>query len=188
MNCPPDENLERDCDSRSTVSSQLSDYSALGERERERHGSHNDNCNEVKEAKMSVRSRTRTFMLWLLSEIMNADSGRSCKSKQSPVRCRFLENLFPFSSNRRKNLKYRSLENNCHLVHFQDQSHPQETFNEHLKAQVWKLRDGSFEERESPLLSPVSNSFTLQETLFIEQLTAIDERVRFQVRKGCEVM
>ena len=111
----------------------------------------------------------------------------------SPARSRFLvdflwKNLFPFSSNRRKNLKYRSLENNCHLVHFQDQSHPQETFNEHLKAQVWKLRDGSFEERESPLLSPVINSFTLQETLFIEQLTAIDERVRFQVRDGCEVM
>ena len=94
MNCPPDENLERDCDSRSTVSSQLSDYSALGERERERHGSHNDNCNEVKEAKMSVRSRTRTFMLWLLSEIMNADSGRSCKSKQSPENRNFRSRSF----------------------------------------------------------------------------------------------
>ena len=80
------------------------------------------------------------------------------------------------------------LENNCHLLHFQDQSQPQEAFNEHLKAQVWKLRDGSLEERESSLLSPVSNSFTLQETLFIEQLSAIDERVRFQVRAGSNVM
>ena len=30
----------------------------------------------------------------------------------------------------------------------------------------------------------VINTFTLQETLFIEQLTAIDERVRFQVREN----
>ena len=36
------ENLERDCDSRSTESSQLSDYSALGERERARHVSNTD--------------------------------------------------------------------------------------------------------------------------------------------------
>jgi len=107
--CVSNENMERDCDSRSTVSSQLSDYSALGERERERHASNKDNSNE-------------------------------------------------------------------------DQSQPQEAFNDQFKAQVWKLRGGCFDDRESPL-APLSviNTFTLQETLFIEQLTAIDERVRFQV-------
>ena len=47
-----------------------------------------------------------------------------------------------------------------------------------VKAQVWKLS-------ESPLMDPSPlpqlNTFTLQETLFVEQLTAIDERVRYQV-------
>ena len=64
-----------------------------------------------------------------------------------------------------------------HIDHFQDKSQPQETFK------VWKLRGGCFEGRVSPVATPhsVINTFTLQETLFIEQLTAIDERVRFQV-------
>jgi len=47
-----------------------------------------------------------------------------------------------------------------------------------LKPQVWKLSENSPLE-PSPL--PQLNTFTLQETLFVEQLTAIDERVRFQV-------
>ena len=65
---------------------------------------------------------------------------------------------------------------------------------EQLKAQVWKLQDvcadngeaggGPGTEAEagaggSPLAG--LNCFTLQETLFVEQLTSIDERVRFQV-------
>ena len=65
---------------------------------------------------------------------------------------------------------------------------------EQLKAQVWKLQDvcadngeaggGPGAEAEpgaggSPLAG--LNCFTLQETLFVEQLTSIDERVRFQV-------
>ena len=63
--------------------------------------------------------------------------------------------------------------------HFQDQSQPQDTFK------VWKLRGGCFDGRVSPVAAPLSviNTFTLQEALFIEQLTAIDERVRFQVRE-----
>ena len=59
---------------------------------------------------------------------------------------------------------------------------------DHLKAQVWKLQDVSVDNEDgesqegygSPGLSPV-NTFTLQETLFVEQLTSIDERVRLQV-------
>merc|ERR1719312_1906737 len=47
-----------------------------------------------------------------------------------------------------------------------------------LKPQVWKLSENSPLD-PSPL--PQLNTFTLQETLFVEQLTAIDERVRFQV-------
>ena len=48
------------------------------------------------------------------------------------------------------------------------------------RAKVWKLS-------ESPTNSSLSltsqpNGFTLQETLFVEQLTAIEERVRCQVR------
>ena len=61
---------------------------------------------------------------------------------------------------------------------------------DHLKAHVWKLQDvvsvdnedgGSQEGYGSPGLSPI-NTFTLQETLFVEQLTSIDERVRLQVK------
>ena len=50
--------------------------------------------------------------------------------------------------------------------------------------QVWKLDAGAAENSETsneprqPL-----QSFTLQETLFVEQLAAIDERVRSQVRQ-----
>lgn len=59
---------------------------------------------------------------------------------------------------------------------------------DHLKAHVWSLQDVNMdnedgESREgygSPGLSPI-NTFTLQETLFVEQLTSIDERVRLQV-------
>jgi len=47
-----------------------------------------------------------------------------------------------------------------------------------LKPQVWKLSENSSLD-PSPL--PQLSTFTLQETLFVEQLTAIDERVRFQV-------
>jgi len=47
-----------------------------------------------------------------------------------------------------------------------------------VKPQVWKLTEQSFM-NPSPL--PQLNTFTLQETLFVEQLTAIDERVRYQV-------
>ena len=46
---------------------------------------------------------------------------------------------------------------------------------------VWKL------EEQLPASGggrPALKSFTLQETLFVEQLAAIDERVRFQVRQG----
>ena len=46
---------------------------------------------------------------------------------------------------------------------------------------VWKL------EEQLPAAGggrSVLKSFTLQETLFVEQLAAIDERVRFQVRPG----
>jgi len=102
--CVSNENPERDCDSRSTESSQLSDHSAVEDKERERDFSNKTNINE-------------------------------------------------------------------------DQSQPQETFK------VWKLRGGCFDGRVSPVAPNLSviNTFTLQETLFIEQLTAIDERVRFQV-------
>ena len=60
---------------------------------------------------------------------------------------------------------------------------------DHLKAHVWKLQDVVSVDNEdgesqegygSPGLSPI-NTFTLQETLFVEQLTSIDERVRLQV-------
>lgn len=55
--------------------------------------------------------------------------------------------------------------------------------NERLK--VWKLQDIPFDNTGTvgSLGSPLSaiNTFTLQETLFIEQLTSIDERVRVQV-------
>jgi len=55
--------------------------------------------------------------------------------------------------------------------------------NERLK--VWKLQDIPFDDTNRSTLSPspfsVVNTFTLQETLFIEQLTSIDERVRVQV-------
>ena len=53
--------------------------------------------------------------------------------------------------------------------------------NERLK--VWKLQDIPFDNTTGSLGSPLSaiNTFTLQETLFIEQLTSIDERVRVQV-------
>ena len=59
---------------------------------------------------------------------------------------------------------------------------------DHLKAHVWKLQDVSVDNEDgesqegygSPGLSPI-NTFTLQETLFVEQLTSIDERVRLQV-------
>ena len=59
---------------------------------------------------------------------------------------------------------------------------------DHLKAHVWKLHDVCVDNEDgespemfgSPGLSPV-NAFTLQETLFVEQLTSIDERVRLQV-------
>ena len=62
---------------------------------------------------------------------------------------------------------------------------------DHLKAHVWKLQDVSVDNEDgesqegygSPGLSPV-NTFTLQETLFVEQLTSIDERVRLQVNKN----
>jgi len=47
-----------------------------------------------------------------------------------------------------------------------------------MKPQVWKLTEQSLMNL-SPL--PQLNRFTLQETLFVEQLTAIDERVRYQV-------
>ena len=47
-----------------------------------------------------------------------------------------------------------------------------------VKPQVWKLTENSLMD-PSPL--PQLNTFTLQETLFVEQLTAIDERVRYQV-------
>ena len=57
--------------------------------------------------------------------------------------------------------------------------------NERLK--VWKLQDIPFDDTNRSTLSPspfsVVNTFTLQETLFIEQLTSIDERVRVQVRE-----
>ena len=60
---------------------------------------------------------------------------------------------------------------------------------DHLKAHVWKLQDVSVDNEDgesqegygSPSLSPI-NTFTLQETLFVEQLTSIDERVRLQVK------
>lgn len=62
---------------------------------------------------------------------------------------------------------------------------------DHLKAHVWKLQDVSVDNEDgesqegygSPSLSPI-NTFTLQETLFVEQLTSIDERVRLQVPMG----
>jgi len=62
---------------------------------------------------------------------------------------------------------------------------------DHLKAHVWKLQDVSVDNEDgesqegygSPGLSPV-NTFTLQETLFVEQLSSIDERVRLQVPMG----
>ena len=49
--------------------------------------------------------------------------------------------------------------------------------------QVWKV-DMTHEQQDSST-SPSTEltSFTLQETLFVEQLTAIDERVRAQVNK-----
>jgi len=47
-----------------------------------------------------------------------------------------------------------------------------------IKPQVWKLNESSLMD-PSPL--PQLSTFTLQETLFVEQLTAIDERVRYQV-------
>jgi hypothetical protein len=47
-----------------------------------------------------------------------------------------------------------------------------------LRPQVWKLSENPPLD-PSPL--PQLSTFTLQETLFVEQLTAIDERVRFQV-------
>ena len=69
---------------------------------------------------------------------------------------------------------------------------------EQLKAQVWKLQDvcadngeaggGPGAEAEAGAAgSPLAglNCFTLQETLFVEQLTSIDERVRFQVMSQC---
>ena len=58
---------------------------------------------------------------------------------------------------------------------------------DHVKAQVWKLQDVPFDNTDSPDVPQshsVINAFTLQETLFVEQLTSIDERVRFQVWTG----
>merc|ERR1719225_1621852 len=75
------------------------------------------------------------------------------------------------------------------------QSNSNETLShsvgDHLKAHVWKLQDVCVDNEDgespemfgSPGLSPV-NTFTLQETLFVEQLTSIDERVRLQVPMG----
>ena len=47
-----------------------------------------------------------------------------------------------------------------------------------IKPQVWKLNENSLMD-PSPL--PQLSTFTLQETLFVEQLTATDEGVRYQV-------
>merc|ERR1719158_1079489 len=47
---------------------------------------------------------------------------------------------------------------------------------ERVKPQVWKLGESAEEDPASR-----AGEFTLQETLFVEQLAAIDERVRYQV-------
>ena len=49
--------------------------------------------------------------------------------------------------------------------------------------QVWKVDMAHEQEDSSTSPSTELKSFTLQETLFVEQLTAIDERVRAQVHK-----
>jgi len=51
---------------------------------------------------------------------------------------------------------------------------------EQIKPQVWRLdlEAGGLNAQPN---QPRTNSFTLQETLFVEQLAAIDERVRYQV-------
>lgn len=56
-------------------------------------------------------------------------------------------------------------------------------FPDHANVNVWKL------EEQLPAAEdgrPALKSFTLQETLFVEQLAAIDERVRFQVPMDLE--
>ena len=128
------DNQERDCDSRSTVSSQMSDTSPA--------------------------SIPLTF------------------GPENPMRPNFSFNnrsqLCAFSPN--DSIQSNSNETLSHSV------------GDHLKAHVWKLHDVCVDNEDgespemfgSPGLSPV-NAFTLQETLFVEQLTSIDERVRLQV-------
>ena len=63
-----------------------------------------------------------------------------------------------------------------------------------MRAQVWKLPFDNTDSSDILQSNSVLNAFTLQETLFVEQLTSIDERVRFQVfytnleKKKCPII
>jgi len=125
--CVSGDNVERDCDSRSTVDSQMSDFS--------------------------------------FSAGASADTQ---KSKHNAP-------------------EYGHVFSPCDESQDGNNDETGVTSNEHLKAQVWKLQDITFDNSlpssgsgGGPPLS-IINTFTLQETLFVEQLTSIDERVRFQV-------
>jgi len=123
--CFSSEDVERDCDSRSTIASPVSDSS----------GSHLQQDVGMNENQGSINE---------FSQVMLDDA---------------------FSS-------VQSISNECLIQ--SNQGVPPDQF----KPQVWKLTEQS-PMNPSPL--PQLNRFTLQETLFVEQLTAIDERVRCQV-------
>merc|ERR1740131_494980 len=53
--------------------------------------------------------------------------------------------------------------------------------NSNQRAKVWKLSDPSLSSSPSVQFPNQANNFTLQEILFVEQLAAIEERVRSQV-------
>lgn len=123
--CVSNENVERDCDSRSTIASPFSDSSGS---QLQQDFSSNQNAES-----------TNTFEQQMLDDAFALD---------------------PIHSD-------------------QDSSQAQGGVPpDKVKPQVWKLTDQPFM-NPSPL--PQLNTFTLQETLFVEQLTAIDERVRYQV-------
>eukprot|EP00090_Calanus_glacialis_P001517 TRINITY_DN11088_c0_g1_i1.p1 TRINITY_DN11088_c0_g1~~TRINITY_DN11088_c0_g1_i1.p1 ORF type:complete len:725 (-),score=121.67 TRINITY_DN11088_c0_g1_i1:197-2371(-) len=122
--CVSSENVERDCDSRSTIASPFSDSSGS---QLQQDFSSNQNGNPS------------MFGPQLLDDAYSLDQMRSDQEQTDG-----------------------------------HQGGP----HDKVKPQVWKLTENSLMD-PSPL--PQLNTFTLQETLFVEQLTAIDERVRYQV-------
>eukprot|EP00092_Neocalanus_flemingeri_P000134 GFUD01000140.1.p1 GENE.GFUD01000140.1~~GFUD01000140.1.p1 ORF type:complete len:729 (-),score=108.39 GFUD01000140.1:177-2363(-) len=123
--CVSSENVERDCDSRSTITSPFSDSSGS---QLQQDFSSNQNGNPS-----AVLGQQMLDDAFALDQMRSDQEGSQAQQGVPPDK---------------------------------------------VKPQVWKLTEQPFM-NTSPL--PLLNTFTLQETLFVEQLTAIDERVRYQV-------